>query len=78
MGYQSEKKLVREYFQSTENAEAETIQSIIKTFVSDDFSFKGTKKSYQWLQSVCLELNIFKHIFDTEYFQKIKHLTYES
>ena len=44
MEYQSEKKLVREYFQSTENAEAETIQSIIKTFVSDDFSFKGTKK----------------------------------
>ena len=42
MGFQQEKKVVRELFKAIENSNhPETIENAIKPFVSDDFTFQG-------------------------------------
>ena len=45
MGFQQEKKVVRELFKVIENSNhPETIENAIKPFVSDDFTFQGKIK----------------------------------
>ena len=45
MGFQQEKKVVRELFKAIENLNhPETIENAIKPFVSDDFTFQGKIK----------------------------------
>ena len=45
MGFQQEKKVVRELFKAIENSNhPETIENAIKPFVSDDFTFQGKIK----------------------------------
>ena len=42
MGFQQEKKVVRELFKAIENSNhPETIENAIKPFVSDDFTFQS-------------------------------------
>ena len=42
MGFQQEKKVVRELFKAIENSnDPETIENAIKPFVSDDYTFQG-------------------------------------
>ena len=43
MGFQAEKKLVRELFESLEHCNADNVENIFNNFVSDDFIFKGTE-----------------------------------
>ena len=42
MGFQAEKKLVRELFESLESSNGNNAENILGNFVSDDFVFKGT------------------------------------
>lgn len=42
MGFQAEKKLVRELFESLESSNGKNVENILGNFVSDDFVFKGT------------------------------------
>ena len=42
MGFQQEKKVVRELFKAIEKSNhPETIENVIKPFVSDDFTFQS-------------------------------------
>ncbi len=41
MSYQSAKKLVREYFDALENATPDTVADVLKTYVSDDYHWRG-------------------------------------
>ena len=40
-GFQKEKKLVREYFDAMEKAEASQIKNVMKQYMSDDYNFRG-------------------------------------
>ena len=41
MGFQAEKKLVRELFDRLISSNEETVENIFETFVSNDYIFKG-------------------------------------
>ena len=43
MGFQAEKKLVRELFEQLIGSNELTVEKIFENFVSDDYIFKGTK-----------------------------------
>ena len=47
MGFQKEKKLVRELFEKLESSNANNVENILGNFVSDDFVFKGTSVTRQ-------------------------------
>ena len=43
MGFQAEKKLVRELFKKLIDSNELTVENIFENYVSDDYIFKGTK-----------------------------------
>ena len=43
MGFQAEKKLVRELFAKLIGSNEFTVENIFRNFVSEDYIFKGTK-----------------------------------
>ena len=66
MGFQAEKKLVRELFEQLIGSNELTIEKIFENFVSDDYIFKGTQNQRV---SPCLKhiINRFK-LFNRECF----------